>query len=70
MTIRTQYIPATNTKPARVQARGYGISATIPYNEALDSLGNHLDAVRAIPGFRIIGTVRAPKGFAFTVAKV
>ena len=70
MTIRTRYIPATDTKPARVHAQGYGISAEIPYNEALDSLGNHLTAVRQLPGFRIIGATRAANGFAVTVAKI
>jgi hypothetical protein len=38
--IKTKYLAATATKPARIRAWRYGDSVTITYNTALDSYGN------------------------------
>ena len=39
--IRTRYLPATNTKPSRMQAKCEARTITVSYNYDLDGAGNH-----------------------------
>lgn len=46
--IETRYFGATNTKGARIKARAFGGSATVPYDYALDHPENHKAAADAL----------------------
>lgn len=70
MTIRTRYIPATEEAGPQVIARAPNIPAVLhPYDERLDSLGNHLAAARIVANrinYRLGGASRQGGGFVFT----
>ena len=47
--IHTKYIPATNSRGARIKAyTSSGFSVTVPYNHALSDYLVHYEAVRAL----------------------
>lgn len=46
--IRTSYVPATNTRGARVRAVSSYKVTTIPYNDELSDEGNHAEACKAV----------------------
>lgn len=48
-TIKTKYIPATNTRGERIKAQiESGESITIPYDYALDVKEAHIQAIKAL----------------------
>lgn len=47
--IKTRFIPATNTKGSRIKARtSSGLSVTLQWDDALDSATNHDAAARTL----------------------
>jgi hypothetical protein len=46
--IRTRYLPATNTKPSRMQAKCEARTIYLSYDHGQDGYGNHLAASRAL----------------------
>jgi len=46
--IETKYISATNTRGSRIKATCAGMTATVPYDDALDIVRAHFAAVAAL----------------------
>jgi hypothetical protein len=46
--IETKYLPATNTRGARIKATAGNMSATVPYDYSLGDVELHFEAVKGL----------------------
>jgi len=46
--IKTKYLPATNTSGARIKATAGGMSVTVPYDHSKSDVHVHFEAVKGL----------------------